>query len=134
MKIYLATLYAEKRVMQAWRDVLQHEGHLVTSRWIDGGHDLDMNAETDAQRMQFAEEDLEDLENADCILMWNPPQLHGKGRGGRHTEFGYAIARGKRLIIVGERENVFHYLGEVHVVPTVDAALGLLSAMQMGAY
>jgi hypothetical protein len=30
--------------------------------------------------------------------------------GGRHVEFGLALAQGKRVIIVGPRENVFHYL------------------------
>lgn len=134
MKLYLAAKYAEAHVMRAWRDVLHAEGHAVTARWIDGAHDMNDLGEHDAQRTQFAEEDLEDIENADCLILWNPLQLHGQGRGGRHVEFGYAIARGKRIVIVGDRENVFHYLGEVHVVPTVEAALGLLSAMQMGAY
>lgn len=32
----------------------------------------------------------------------------GGGRGGRHVEFGYAMAKGKRLIVVGHRENLFH--------------------------
>jgi len=31
-------------------------------------------------------------------------------RGGRHVEFGYAIAYGKRLVIVGPLENAFYYL------------------------
>jgi hypothetical protein len=32
------------------------------------------------------------------------------GRGGRHVEFGAAVATGKRLIVVGHRENLFHHL------------------------
>jgi len=41
------------------------------------------------------------------------PECQGKGytrsgRGGRHVEFGYAMAKGKRLIVVGYRENLFH--------------------------
>lgn len=36
-------------------------------------------------------------------------------RGGRHVEFGMALALGKRVIVVGPRENVFHLLPEVEV-------------------
>ncbi len=32
----------------------------------------------------------------------------GGGKGGRHIEHGYAVATGKRLIVVGPRENIFH--------------------------
>jgi hypothetical protein len=45
------------------------------------------------------------------------------GRGGRHVEFGYAMALGKRLIVVGHRENLFHehptvefYAGQAEVL------------------
>ena len=31
-------------------------------------------------------------------------------RGGRHVEFGLAVADEKRIILVGPRENVFHFL------------------------
>jgi hypothetical protein len=34
-------------------------------------------------------------------------------RGGRHVEFGVAVASGKRLIVIGYRENVFRWLAQV---------------------
>ena len=34
-------------------------------------------------------------------------------RGGRHAEFGIALALGKRVIVIGPRENVFHALPAV---------------------
>ena len=40
-------------------------------------------------------------------------------RGGRHIEFGYAMAQGKPLFIVGRPENVFHKLSYVDVVDDI---------------
>ena len=31
-------------------------------------------------------------------------------RGGRHVEFGYALATGKKVRVIGPEENVFHGL------------------------
>jgi len=42
-------------------------------------------------------------------------------RGGRHTELGFAIARGLPVILVGPREQVFHTLHAVNVFDTTDA-------------
>jgi len=46
------------------------------------------------------------------LFFSEPPDSHSK-RGGRHVEFGLALAWGKRLMIVGPRENVFHCLPQV---------------------
>jgi hypothetical protein len=51
--------------------------------------------------------------------------------GGRHVEFGYGMAKGKRLVLIGERENVFHDHPSVEVYPTLSAwppAAALVSA------
>jgi hypothetical protein len=44
-----------------------------------------------------------------------PRALNGN-RGGRHVEFGLAVALNKRLIVVGYRENLFHWLPQVEFV------------------
>lgn len=44
-------------------------------------------------------------------------------RGGRHVEFGLAVGRGKRCIVVGPRENVFHLLPTVEHYADWAAAL-----------
>ena len=41
-----------------------------------------------------------------------PPQSV-YARGGRHVEFGVAVSSGKRLIVIGYRENVFHWLPQI---------------------
>jgi len=52
-------------------------------------------------------------------------------RGGRHVEFGLALAQGKHLILVGQPENVFHHLPQVRVIPEVgERCADLLAALE----
>ena len=47
---------------------------------------------------------------ADAVIIFTEIPNTILATGGRHVEFGLALAQGKRVIIVGPRENVFHYL------------------------
>ncbi len=114
MKVYLAAHYDRFPLMRSWRYRLGLAGIGVTSRWIDGGHELG-DFPTDDQRARLAREDLEDLDAADVVVLFNPAEDHWAGRGGRHVELGYAIGKGKPIVLVGERENVFHWLPAVTV-------------------
>lgn len=118
MKIYLAARYSRNPEMQGVRDVLQGLGHTVTSRWIDchaGKYLTSFTPEhlnNDPQYCsKLAQHDLEDLTAADTVISFTDST--GGGKGGRHVEFGYALALGKRVIVVGPRENVFHTLPEI---------------------
>lgn len=110
-RIYLAAAYQRHDEMCGVRDVLQALDYLVTSRWIDQhGGDQPEAAVGEALKVddpahaQFIAEDLEDIDRADTLISFT-----GTGTtGGRHVEFGYALAMGKRLILVGPRENIFH--------------------------
>jgi len=121
-KIYLAARYSRNDEMRGVRDVLQALGHEVTSRWIDqhGGNLLEsfvaekLNAQPD-ECAKYARVDLEDLEAADTVISFT--SAGGGGKGGRHVEFGLALGLGKRLVIVGPRENVFHTLPAIEWYP-----------------
>jgi hypothetical protein len=116
--IYLAARYNKHPEMQGVRDVLQAMGHTVTSRWIDqhGGDQLEsathaqLNSQSEACAV-YGQHDIEDIEAAETVISFTYPD--GGGKGGRHIEFGYALAKGKRMILVGPRENIFHTLPEV---------------------
>lgn len=61
-----------------------------------------------------ARKDLVDIERADIFVLYNPLRYQRMGTGGRHVEMGYALARDKRIIVIGEiEENVFQQLDEV---------------------
>jgi nucleoside 2-deoxyribosyltransferase len=117
-RIYLAARYSRFPEMQKYRAELERAGFVVTSRWINGGHQMDsagMSTEAGAlQRTQFALEDYEDLREADCVISFTErPRELSNSRGGRHVEHGMAIALAKRVLVVGFRENVFHCLPQV---------------------
>ena len=122
MKIYLAARYSRNDEMRGVRDVLEAFGHEVTSRWIDqhGGNlpesivEEKLNAEPEACA-EYALVDVEDLRAADVVVSFT--SADGGGKGGRHVEYGLALGLGKRLVIVGPRENVFHTLPQVEWYP-----------------
>ena len=107
INVYLAGRYESMDVMREVREVWGggKRRAVVTSRWIDGKH----SDATRALSAVAATEDLEDIDAAEVLVIWSPREHFRTGRGGRHVEVGYALARGKRIILVGERENVFHH-------------------------
>ena len=50
------------------------------------------------------------FEAADVVISFTSV---GGGKGGRHVEFGYGLGLGKKMIVVGPRENVFHTLPQI---------------------
>ena len=118
---YIAARYGRWQEMQGYREQLEALGHTVTSRWINGTHSLRDDDPTLEFRAQMAMEDLDDLENADALICFTEPPGNIHGRGGRHVEFGYALAMHRTtsralgggflpLHVIGYRENVFHCL------------------------
>lgn len=99
MKIYLAAPYGWRLEMARYKFELLQDGHACTSRWVDGIHPYGTNPEE-------AQQDLYDVDKADTLVLFTD----GESAGGRHVEFGYALARGKTLYLVGEAENLFHQL------------------------
>jgi nucleoside 2-deoxyribosyltransferase len=130
MKVYLAARYSRHPEMQQIEASLRAMGHEVTSRWIQGGHELSKEGSTEAQqaeRGRFAEEDLADLLAADCCLCFTEEPRSTNSRGGRHVELGIAIGAGKRVVVVGWRENVFCCLPSVEFFETWPSAASALA-------
>lgn len=127
MKFYLAARFSRNPEMRGYRDQLVAIGHTVTSRWIDGLHETkgsDDAAYTTEELGVFAREDLEDVFAADVMIAFTEqPRVPLASRGGRHVEFGAAIAAKKNLVVIGPRENVFHSLSEVTQFDTFDEFL-----------
>lgn len=114
MLIYLAARYSRLAEMQEKREELKAFGHFVTSRWVNGGHQIADRDHPAEERARFAYEDYSDVLLADCVISFTEePRAPSSNRGGRHVEFGIALALHKRVIVVGYRENVFHSMPEV---------------------
>lgn len=123
MKVYLAAPYADMSRMQQWAVKLREAGHVCTSRWIYGN-------EEGMTTSRAAQMDLGDVDEADAVISMTLTPGSMFSSGGRHVEFGYALARGKRLIIVNSvgPENIFHELPQVMRARSIEDAIRYLRA------
>ena len=131
MKIYLAARYDRREEMCQHAETLRALGHEVTARWLMGTHQLypspekiDAMAENvPVEAMPFARDDYEDVRVCDCLVLFSETPKSYSKRGGRHVEFGLALAWDKLVCVVGPAENVFHRLPQVALFPTWSAFL-----------
>lgn len=107
----------EMERMRNWEKILNAHGHVCTSRWVRGD-------EAGQGLANAAQMDLDDVDAADVVISYVLPKGSMFSSGGRHVEFGYAVAKRKILINVGpEAENLFHNLPTVTTVPTIEKAM-----------
>lgn len=83
-----------------------------------------------AERERFALEDWDDLMRAEvCISFTEPPRKPSTSRGGRHVEYGAALAAGLYCFVIGPQENVFHCMPGIPIYPDwqsfIEATRGL---------
>lgn len=111
MRIYIAGRFSRQLEFREVAKRLTEMGHEVTSSWLDESVLLNhsMHDITPAYSAKAAQHDLQDIDYADAVLFYAEDPLVGTPRGGRHVEFGYALAKGKLIFVIGPKENIFHY-------------------------
>jgi nucleoside 2-deoxyribosyltransferase len=121
MKVYLAARYSRKKEIKSLVPLLAENNIKTTSKWLDetGSDTAHLDEFTPSFCQATAYIDLADIEEADAFVFFAEDPKVGTPRGGRHVEFGYALARGKRMIVIGGQENIFHYLPEIVHYQTV---------------
>lgn len=151
MNVYLAARYSRREELCGYRAQLEALDFTVTSRWLNGDHQVtdgqllgeqgaalvEGNSQHESAvqlRQRFALEDWSDLAAADVCVAFTEPPRSGPSRGGRHVELGAALAWGKHVVVVGHRENVFCCLPGVHFCADWPAALLHLSGRRPNAY
>lgn len=124
MKIYLAAPFAGRDVLKEHLPVWEDGGFTVTCGWVRSTRELTPEAlgssplSSDDEAREHAEMDLADVDAADALVHYTAAYLqsldpslgevtHKLHSGGRHIETGYALAKGKDVIIIGEPENIF---------------------------
>ena len=133
MKIYLAGRYSRRRELQQYGEQLEAAGHTIVSSWIDGHHETRPNVDatgSPAEQQAWALEDCWDVLCCEALILF-ANEMGAASRGGRFVEFGIALARSKRLMIVGRRENVFCHLPLVEQFDTFADCLAALSPAVM---
>lgn len=118
MKIYVASMWSARDDSRNLARKLILARHGVTSRWL-----LDSHSGSATPAEQRATWDLEDVDAADALVLVTLPVGTTYEGGGRQVEFGYAVARGKRVFVLGEREHLFCHLPQIVACATVDDLL-----------
>ncbi len=117
MKLYLAGPLSAVADIRALGARLVEAGHTLTSRWLSRPPSKDYAA--------LAREDLADIDACDGLILWTSQARHFGGA--RHTEAGYALGRGKRIVVFGPRENLFYTLPAVAQAYTLRGLLDVLA-------
>jgi len=122
LSVYLASRYSRRNELREHARILEKARIHVTSRWLH--EDEPLQCKLGDHSPEFYQEtaliDLEDVRQADVIVFFSEDPLVGTPRGGRHVEFGYALALGKKPIVIGGEENIFHYLPWVEVYSSLE--------------
>ena len=128
LKVYLASRHEDRDDIIRVRRQLVKNGIFVTSRWLlEGGILKTPIVENEREgSLHVLQNDLEDIEAADVVVVFSPRKAFCNSTGGRHVEFGYSLKAGKILILVGWRENVFHWHPDVWCVRTKKEMFKLL--------
>lgn len=108
--VYVAARFERQDEARTVAHQLAANGYKVRCRWVTSPG-LKLGDQREAEL--WARMDLNDLDAADVYLLLSDDVL---GRGGKDFEGGYAFARSKRLVVVGPKAHVFHYLPGVRWV------------------
>ena len=106
MTVYLAGLFDSRARLRAERARLIAAGLAVNSTWLDAPEDASY-AKPEAPLGQIATKDLDEIDAADLLIV---DTLDVTPRGGREFEAGFAVGRGKPVLVIGPARNVFHHL------------------------
>lgn len=97
LKFYVSTGYENKERAAELAEVIEAFGGYVTCKWWN------LSSAPDTSNLsQIGELEIEGIRNADIMIVMMP------GKYGTHTEFGVALALGKKIILYASSE-----LGEV---------------------
>ena len=128
MKVYLAASFSRQAEMRVVAARLQNV--TITSRWLFEPQGIFGAREKHMRDCAFT--DLNDVREADILVLFAddlmpitvPSHLI---TGARHVEFGVALERGIPIIVVGKRQNVFHFCPHVTILPDTETLVRYLS-------
>lgn len=121
MNIYIAARYSRKDEAQDLAHDLVDLGHSIASTWIYQVEDEMLYEQGPGAAGRFARKDLTEVAACELLVALSEEESNPWGRGGRHVEFGYALGLKKSIIVIGPKENLFHYLpGITHFATTLE--------------
>lgn len=122
MRFYIAGPWGDgPKLYQLAKDI-ELCGHIVTANWLRRSLSPKDWLDADAG----AREDLNDILSCDAVINFTCTPDRGYMTGGRHVEFGFAMAAGLKQFVVGPRENIFHEMVDVTQFDTFSAFINWL--------
>lgn len=136
LKVYVAARYDRKDEVTEIVECLMCDGFTVTSTWHREPYapKVQLPDLPEDEHRDLALRDIRELDEADVILLLTDPPTEPHVRGGKHVEFGYALAKDKELICCGPAENIFHHLPRVWIVDDFHAAVEVLRVLSIREY
>lgn len=114
IKFYISQSLKRKQTAIDLKKRLDDNGYIVHSEWIDTEIDEQDPIGNIFLCQRYAKIDLEDIDKADIFVYFSEGCSYGK-----NIEFGYALAKGIPIVIIGSHTSVFHYTDSViGVFPT----------------
>ena len=150
MRVYIASNFADKDRVKARGEELAAIGIECTSRWAreTAPHNCKITDKPAQYMRETAVFDIEDILASDVVVLTvpTPEQLmnltpHQMSRGGRTFESGlqYGLMLGaystrRLLIVMGPKENVFHFLDGTDEAKNYPAVLNLQTWEEVKSY
>jgi hypothetical protein len=157
MKLALVARFGRRAEMKSAAGVLAAAGHEVTSLWpwadpMAGVEAIGVPRSVDIsqERARVAALNLEQIWQSEVALVftepdpalgqagahWSPLVPGSAARGGRHVEYGYALALAelgvlRAVVVVGPAEHQFYSLADVGLSPVVRRVADLPAALVM---
>lgn len=116
MSVYISARYGRHAEAHEIATMLQDHGQTVCSTWCLEPENPCDGLPCDpasVEHRSLARMDLDEIDEAIVFVALSESPESPHGRGGRHVEVGYAIARGLTVIVIGPAENLFHALPQV---------------------
>jgi len=113
MKIYTAATFSEQARIREQKEKLIQLGHIVVSTWLEEPPVRPEGMSEEIFEKKMAMKDLQEVASADCFILdvQNPSRTAGK-----MVETGFALAKHKLVIVVGEppAHSIFLNLADMH--------------------
>lgn len=107
--VYVAARSEDRGLALGVRAGLRANGIVTVARWLDLP---DLSTIDDEQARMC----LEDVTEADVLVLVQSETQHRDTTGGHHVEFGAALMLDKPILLIGQPRNVFHGHALVTVV------------------
>jgi nucleoside 2-deoxyribosyltransferase len=134
MKVYIAARIEDREQAEGIKKELEGHGVEVTAAWIRIEGELKLEEIPDEkvreeERQKRLQMDLDQVKDADALVLYKPLSAHRNTTGGHHVETGYALAFGKPVFLIGTRENIFHWHPLVKEFDTANEVVAALLSL-----